>query len=333
MQPIHDRVEELNRKVQQTVAPLGDLSADYALLDFPDYSNVGDSLIWLGELAFFDRTATRRPAYVSTIKDLDVAALVRAVPNGPIYLSGGGNFGDLWPRFQAFRLKLLRELRGRPLIQLPQTIHFRDPENVALTRQAIAAHGNFTMLVRDRASLAFARQELGCEAQLCPDMAFCMGNVARPASPTRELLFLLRTDQEQSAGRGLPDLPAGSVLEDWIHGAPQANRWERALARVTRSAALLAGGAPDEARFRARAQSELERGRTLLGSARAVVTDRLHGHILSVLMGVPHAVLDNSYGKVGGFFEVWTDGLPGIALCTSLAEAADHALASIRQPA
>ena len=48
------------------------------------------------------------------------------------------------------------------------------------------------------------------------------------------------------------------------------------------------------------------RGCSLMASARVVVTDRLHAHILCVLLGVPHVLLDNSYGKVRGFYEAWT---------------------------
>ncbi|MCG7347492.1 polysaccharide pyruvyl transferase family protein [Sphingomonas sp. ACRSK] len=331
MDAMFERVEELAERVRHTVTPLADLSGGYALLDFPDYSNVGDSLIWLGELAFFDRAAAQPPGYVSTIHAFDLDALLRRVPEGPVFLSGGGNFGDLWPRFQQFRRMLLAALPGRPIVQLPQTIHFADPEQVRLTREAIAAHGNFTLLVRDRASLAFAEAELGCPAELCPDMAFCLGSLSRPALPVHDIVYLLRTDQERSAGRGVPELPRDTLLVDWIHGTRAPSRWDRAVARLGRTARMLAGGEPDYRRFRARARSELERGRALLGSGDAVVTDRLHGHILSVLMGIPHAVLDNSYGKVRGFAELWTGDLPGVAVCETLDDATAHALATLRE--
>lgn len=331
MDTMFERVEDLAERVWRTVTPLADLSGGYALLDFPDYSNVGDSLIWLGELAFFDRAAARPPAYVSTIHGFDLDALRRRVPAGPIFLSGGGNFGDLWPRFQQFRRMLLHALPGRRIVQLPQTIHFADPAQLRATRDAIAAHGNFTLLVRDVASLALAEAELGCPVALCPDMAFCLGSLSRPALPIHDIVCLLRTDQEQAAGRGMPDLPLDSLVADWIHGARVPGRWDRAIDRLGRTATLLAGGEPDYRRFRARARSELERGRALLGSGEAVVTDRLHGHILSVLMGIPHAVLDNSYGKVRGFAEQWTADLPGIALCQTLEQATAHAVAVSRE--
>jgi pyruvyl transferase EpsO len=51
------------------------------------------------------------------------------------------------------------------------------------------------------------------------------------------------------------------------------------------------------------------------------VTDRLHAHILSVLLDLPHVVLDNNYGKVSGFMSCWTAGFPGVSTATSLPEA------------
>ncbi|MNC34023.1 putative pyruvyl transferase EpsO [compost metagenome] len=37
-----------------------------------------------------------------------------------------------------------------------------------------------------------------------------------------------------------------------------------------------------------------------------IITDRLHGHILSCLMNIPHTVHDNSYGKNSGYLQAWT---------------------------
>jgi exopolysaccharide biosynthesis predicted pyruvyltransferase EpsI len=43
-----------------------------------------------------------------------------------------------------------------------------------------------------------------------------------------------------------------------------------------------------------------------LSQGRAVVTDRLHGHILSLLLDLPHVVLDNRIGKLRSYYETWT---------------------------
>jgi pyruvyl transferase EpsO len=36
-----------------------------------------------------------------------------------------------------------------------------------------------------------------------------------------------------------------------------------------------------------------------------VVTDRLHAHLLCLLLGLPHVVLNDRHGKVRGYWETW----------------------------
>lgn len=331
MTAARDTIERLATLTHRLIAPLADPAAGYALLDFPNYSNIGDSLIWLGELAYFDRHAGRPASYVCTTYDFAPEALRAALPEGPIYLSGGGNFGDIWPRFQTFRLAVLDSMRGRPVVQLPQTLLFRDEANIRLTREAIKRHGRFTLLVRDERSLAFARDRLDCETFLAPDMAFSMGPLPSPVPVTRDATFLVRTDQEASSDRGVLAVPGGvdGVVTDWIceNQAPTfadriAGAVRRRLDRRT-----------TEARLRAIAAAERERGIGILGAGRVVVTDRLHGHILALLLGLPQVVVDNNYGKISGFMDAWTGETDGVYRARNFAEAGELLQAMIAAPA
>jgi pyruvyl transferase EpsO len=258
----------------------------------------------------------------------DAERLARTAPRGPIYLSGGGNFGDIWPRFQQFRLRVLADNPGRPIIQLPQTIRFDGDAMVKQTREAIRRHGNFRMLVRDEPSLDFARRQLECEAQLCPDMAFCLGPLQRGDDPTHDIAYLLRTDKETSASRG--DLGAIDGLSttrfDWVKREGPRPWVERAGRALARRAPGRVGSHLESELYRLRAEHQLRRGARLLSAGRTVVTDRLHGHILSLLLGIPHAVVDNSYGKVSSFARLWTEGDE----CMTLAGTIDEATALMR---
>jgi pyruvyl transferase EpsO len=98
---------------------------------------------------------------------------------------------------------------------------------------------------------------------------------------------------------------------------------ERALASVAR----LRNQRARLGLYDAVARQRLRHGTGVLARADVVITDRLHGHILSVLMGKPHVVLDNSYGKVRTFFETWT----GPAGAGQWAESSDEAMAKARQ--
>jgi exopolysaccharide biosynthesis predicted pyruvyltransferase EpsI len=54
------------------------------------------------------------------------------------------------------------------------------------------------------------------------------------------------------------------------------------------------------------ADARVRRGLDLLSSGRYVIADRLHAHILALLLGIPHHALDNSYGKLAAFIDAWT---------------------------
>lgn len=305
-------------RVLDAVLPAGKL----ALVDFPDHSNVGDSAIWLGEMAYLRRSG-RLPAYYSAIADFDDEACQAAIGGGPILIHGGGNMGTLWPKHEAFRLHLLRTHRGRPIVQMPQSIHYADPAAAAEMAEAIRAHGQFTLLVRDARSLTFAEQHFDCPIRLCPDAALMLGRQQR--SPATVPVFaLLRTDHERAAGEAA--LPAGVVADDWLEEEEAQKRRLRlslGLGRLFTRDPM----AQRAARQQRLAEWRFQRGLAMLSAGELVVTDRLHAHILSLLLDIPHVLLDNNYGKVAGFADQWTGDYAGLMHATTRTEAFDTALA------
>ncbi|MBO9695084.1 MAG: polysaccharide pyruvyl transferase family protein [Sphingopyxis sp.] len=305
-------------RVLDAVLPTGKL----ALVDFPDHSNVGDSAIWLGEMAYL-RKSGRLPAYYSAIADFDDDACRAAIGGGAILIHGGGNMGTLWPKHEAFRLHLLRTHRGRPIVQMPQSIHYADPAAAAEMAEAIRAHGQFTLLVRDARSLAFAEQNFDCPIRLCPDAALMLGRRQRRAA-TVPVFALLRTDHERAAGDTA--LPAGVVADDWL----EEDAAQKRRLRVSLGLGRLFTRDPmaqRAARQQRLAEWRFQRGLAMLSAGELVVTDRLHAHILSLLLDIPHVLLDNSYGKVAGFADQWTGDYSGLMRATSRAEAFATALA------
>jgi exopolysaccharide biosynthesis predicted pyruvyltransferase EpsI len=317
-------IEDLRERLDSELSDAADVRSGFALLDFPTYSNLGDSAIWLGALAFFDRRFSTRPAYVSLMYDFSAGDLRSALPAGPIFLTGGGNFGDIWPRFQRFRLSVLHDFPNRTIVQLPQSVMFSEGELLVATQRAIARHGNFLLYVRDRPSFTFARQHFDCDVRLAPDLAFYLGPFRRGAPALYDVLFLLRTDKERSDKRGRTPELAGlrTIEEDWISEAALNYRIEKMRFALARRSASVFGLPTREQAFRWRAAWQLRRGLDHLCRANIVVTDRLHGHILSLLLGLPNALIDNSYGKVRNFADQWTQHHPGVGLFNSIDAAA-----------
>ncbi len=309
---------ELDRIVGRFLGP----GRPYAILDFPDHSNVGDSAIYVGEVRLLEALTGRRASYVCTHRSYDPAALASACPDGPVFIHGGGNFGDFWPEHQRFRERVLETLRERTVVQLPQSIKFRDDVGIARCRAAFAGHKDAHILVRDAESLAFVRQHFDCPVDLSPDCAFAIGPLDRRGQPEVETLLLLREDHERvSHDRSPLDGLQSHRVDDWLD-EPARGRAQRAFGKLE---AVLAGrltrAGRDEMKYEKLATQRVERGLRLLSQGRAVITDRLHAHILCTLLDIPHVALDNVYGKIANYVGAWTSAYPAVRLAGDLAEA------------
>ncbi|SFR19215.1 polysaccharide pyruvyl transferase family protein [Poseidonocella sedimentorum] len=287
--------------------------APYALLDFPDHPNVGDSAIYTGELEFFDAHAGRPADYVCSLtsyrEDVDDFC-----PEGPLFIHGGGNFGSVWRKHQMFRHAIIDRYRHRQVIQMAQSVHYaaHDGETLEETKRLIGQHPDFTMLVRDTPSFEFVEREFDCPVVMCPDAAHNMWHLKAPAAPEARILSLLRLDKEKVNDDILPYLETRGPVDDWRPQFRARSPLDRVVEKVLapalpRSTALMRRR---EAMYRRQAWYRVNYGVRLLARGELVVSDRLHAHLLCGLMRKPHISLDNMYGKIQRYIEAWgSDGL------------------------
>lgn len=301
---------ELAAEATARIAELLASSAGTILLDVPSHPNVGDSAIWLGTRELLAGIG-REPDLECDIDGFHPDSLRSAATNRTVLISGGGNLGDLWPRHQAHRENAIAAVGDRPVIQLPQSVWFRSPEALDRARATFAGHPDLTLLCRDDRSVEVARRHFDTARVIrCPDLALCLPESRleshRARRPTRDVLWLLRSDHESAwPTAGVPagtgdwlDEPAGVTLRlaRWL--APRVARRGPGAARSLHTHALAKGAA-----------DRVARGVRLLTSARVVVTDRLHGHILCAMLRVPHVLLDDAFGKIDAHCATW----PGMA--------------------
>lgn len=311
---------------ERVVAALKPLVADapsICLLDFPAHPNVGDSAIWLGALAALRACGAPAPSYTCDAENYDRAALARAVGAGTIIFTGGGSFGDLYPKHMRLRERVVMDFPDNAIVQLPESVCFRRSESLARCRDVFNAHRRVTLLARDDSSLAIFRSSFTSPSLLAPDLAFMLGSLERTAAPVNDILWLKRQDDEDR-WRG----QVGVETVDWMY-----ERQTRVI-RLSKRVRASADRSPAHRWLDRRVQSvlfpylaaqRLARGLALLSSARVVVTDRLHAHLLAMLLGIPHVVLDNSYGKVHNFIAAWTQVSPLVHLAMNPREAAAQA--------
>jgi len=321
-------LSQLADEIDSVLVPLLDGKSEHiCIIDPPNHPNVGDSAIFLGELNFIAKNfPNARLSYYDV--DSHSSAADRFIEEATIILiHGGGNFGDIWPHHHALRMKIFERFAHKKIVQLPQSIHFDDETKLKATAAIIKKQRDFKLIVRDRTSLEFAEKTFECEVLLSPDMAFAMKPMRRsPASV--DYLCLLRTDKEALVDHRLvyATLQQSDVsfeVFDWlIQNRNLRLRLEEKLQRLTKVRPVVT--APfRSAMMRLRqdyANQRLTYGVNLLSKGFAVVTDRLHAHILCCLLDIPHFVFDSYDGKISAFHATWTKDYTDGRLVSSIEE-------------
>jgi exopolysaccharide biosynthesis predicted pyruvyltransferase EpsI len=307
-----------NIKAQQILLfdRLGQLlsnESEVALLDFPNHNNVGDNAIWLGEKAALRKIGVKVKYQCDLYSFSEKALRKRLGKDGIVLLHGGGNLGSVWPEHQMFREKIIKLFPDKKIIQLPQSVHFDSNEDRIRFKEVAKKHQNLHILVRDTASLEILKQ-LNLNVMLCPDMALAIGPVSIIGKPVVDAIWLARTDHE-SVNSNYQNLNCTIEKLDWLYGEP-GRFYSKLLMRLTvrvrrvvqksfkRSEFLRDYmGWLNAAFFDLLAASRFNRGIRILSRGKIVVTDRLHGHILSTLLGKPQVLFDNHYRKIGNYLD------------------------------
>jgi pyruvyl transferase EpsO len=334
-----DTPADLSREIDARLRALLEPGTEAAFVNFPNIDNVGDSAIWLGAREALGRAGVRI-AYQCEPATYRRRLLARSVgERGTILIQGGGNLGDVHPHQHRVRELVLRDFPGARVIQLPQSVWFETEAGERRFRRLAEGHENFTLMVREARSLEWAEASLDVPTGLCPDLAFALGPLERPAARC-DVLWLMRRDRE-GRDRALPPLGPRDARLDWRDGGPMRTTGPRPL-RLWLAANRRISSAMDRdgrlawalwrtgaATFRPIARRRLALGIERISSGRAVITDRLHGHALALLMGIPHVLLDNASGKCRAFWETWTSASPLASWADDPAEALATARATV----
>ncbi len=298
MAPAEDVVRSQRDRHLAALRPLIAGHRRVALIGFPNHGNVGDSAIWLGELELL-RALEVDLVYVSDTDAYDEAALRRRIGDGVILFHGGGNLGDLWPRHQPLREAVVSAFGTNAVVLLPQSIHFRDPANAERASAVFGRHERLAVTVRDETSLRIGSELFGADrTTLCPDSAVRAPVPSSSSRAVHDIVFLARRDHEVAHP---PDaMPLQDVhVTDWVTDLP----WTQEFLQLKGAAQT---HEEREAAYRRQAEAVVRSGLDVLAGGRVILTDRLHAHLLCLLMQLPHVLLDNSYGKVRSYYEAWT---------------------------
>ena len=263
------------------------------LVGTPLHRNLGDHLIAESEQRYLeDIYPGRKVIEIPTeiFQEHKEQISVELKPDIPVFITGGGWMGSLWPNDEMVLQEMIFCFRNNPLTILPQTVCYEpdDPEDLLWSmRSVMSLCRDIRFCARDEASFRFAEENFPVESILAPDMALLM-----EPSPVRKkngVGFCLRKDRERCFS---DETALRELFKDYPIREVDTMSKRRIPARHRRKS--------------------IERAIGDIGSCEVLVTDRLHAMIYAMLGGTKCIAFDNRTGKVRGIYEKWLSDDPNI---------------------
>lgn len=283
--------------------------AIYALTPTANLRNVGDQ----AQAVAIERWLARHYPTLEIVeldKDVVLACIddIRrhVTPQDLIFLHSGGNLGDRGKWSEAARRTMIAAFPDNRIISLPQTIFFSDTprgrHEREITREVYGRHRRLTVIGRDEVSGQLAA-ELFPHAQIStlPDFVLSLRaedmGLHSDSNSAERIMACLRMDDESALGA-----TQRSVLAD--HLGDGVTLFDTTLSYDISAA--------DRVKV-------LRETLQLFNSHRAVVTDRFHGLIFSVICRKPVVVLPTVDHKLTSAVD-WFRDIPNVRFCPDLAD-------------
>lgn len=282
--------------------------ANVIYVDYPIYPNVGDMLIMLGTEHFFlDNKIKVKGRYSYFNFDKKIVA-----DGDVIILQGGGNFGDLYLHHQSIRDFIVENYKKNRIIILPQTIYFRNEAGIKKISVQYKKHPDLHFFVRDEVSETIGL-ELANNVYLMPDMAHQLWGVVKSKIDSdcrgKKKLGFFRTDGEVNNSVKVNN-ECYDLITDWPDFIGNRALLYANLCRLMKILDVVNIGRyasqPISKFWLRHVNSVVNEAIFLFMRFDSIDTDRLHGHILSMLLSIPNSVYDNSYGKNRTYIDKWT---------------------------
>lgn len=310
------KIKELREIISVSLSSL--ISKRCILVDAPYYHNIGDVLIWEGEMSFL-RSMNVDVSYICSYETCVFPIIDESTT---ILFQGGGNIGDIYPEHVNFLLKIIKAYPNNKIIIFPQTVYYKDRLTQIQDFNFILSHKNIYFCARD----SFVYNEIYPffkeKSLLIPDMAFYIpNNILSPfiSKTQKNKLIIQRTDCEKTA------------IDNIIYDAEDVCDWptfrysfmkETVINKIFKKTSdlhlpfikILIDKLWDYYAFKIFKGKMIKVGVEFISPYKIIETSRLHGCILSILLDKEVILVNNSYGKNLHFYNTWLSDLDSVSL-------------------
>ncbi len=264
----------------------------YVLLLAPLHDNIGDHAIALAEQQYFRERG--KDLLEINIKRFDnnEKLLARLVPkNTTIIVHGGGFLGALWPREEYRIRRVFESFKKNKIVVFPQTVTFYDKteEDKAFfeeSKRVYSSNKNITIFVRDQRSFNFMKDNMPeVNVKIVPDIVTILKAENREKIERKGIVFCFRRDLEKN----LSDDMKAEIAE--------------CVAKKYPDCEIVHTDTVEKYHInRAERHREVNKKLELFASSKLVITDRLHGMVMSAITNTPCIAFGNINGKVKGVY-------------------------------
>lgn len=273
--------------------------------DVPVHTNTGDSLIMAGTLQLLEELSVTIVSWNSIYHSGIFGAnrnSAKVKLGDVIVCQGGGNFGDIYERHQDLRKQTVDLYPQNQVIVFPQSVHFNRQQNLEKDLSFFGEVQNFMICVRDEFSYKTLKDNNIENTFLVPDIATCLVDVLKPSDSkaSKSTLNFLRVDVETTRS----DETVDSL--DWIDINPSFDeKVMYYLRKIAAKSHMLGSSSLWWAIYKRTHRNLIKNATSVFSKYEVIRTDRLHGMILSQLVGRKCERLDNSYGKLIRYASKW----------------------------
>jgi len=289
--------------------------------DAASYNNMGDQAIALAMSTFVrDLVGDENYVEISEKNFLESFASLKKIvkENDIICLSGGGNMGDLYPRYEAIRRKVIKGFPRNEIIIFPQTIDYQNnaygKRELQRSAKAYNAHKKLLICARESQSYTTMKQVYKNVYMVSDIVFYLYGKFDIQSHSKRKIGVCLRHDRESSVS---------DEIELSIFKAIREMGYE-----LTTLSTM--SGDKQEIVNNSERRMHLITMLETFKECECIITDRLHGMIFSIIAAVPCLIIDNSNHKVFGVYETVQPYLQGVEKLESATNVKDKLKKAMR---
>lgn len=275
------------------------------LLDAASYNNLGDQAITYATSLFLKDIFGEDSYFEISERDLlrNLKYLKKVIQTEDVLcLNGGGNMGNLYPRYEALRRKVIKAFPDNKIIIFPQTIDYESDfygrRELERSRKVYNSHKHLVVCARERKSFEIMRK-IYRNVILVPDIVlYLKGKITLKRVEKKDCVGVcLRDDRESVISTEQKNSIYSAIKKAWFK-----------FEKITTMSDSYQMYASSNERLEA-LSSKLQE----FSSYRCIITDRLHGMIFSILSDIYCIAIDNSNRKVSGVLNT-IDGIDSVKI-------------------